>query len=109
MTNTEANDAAVVLCTCANEQQAAALAHALVDEHLAACVNVLPAVQSIYRWQGAIEAAQEHLLLVKTTRERFTALKDRITQLHAYDTPEIIALPIVDGSEKYLAWLRGQL
>ncbi len=81
----------------------------LVDERLAACVNVLPAIQSIYRWQGNVERAQEVLLLIKSTGERFPALRERIEQVHSYDTPEIIAVPITEGSEKYLTWLGAQV
>ena len=100
----------VVLCTCPNEDDAVRLAEALVNEHLAACVNILPAgMLSIYRWQGRIETAREHLLLIKSAEESFPALKSCIEKLHSYETPEIVALPICAGSEKYLAWLREQL
>jgi uncharacterized protein involved in tolerance to divalent cations len=70
---------------------------------------VLPPVHSIYRWEGNVETADEVLLIIKTTRERFPAVRDRIAQLHTYDTPEIIAVPVLDGSDKYLAWLRDQV
>ncbi len=99
----------VVFCTCEDQRQGMHIGEALVSERLAACVNLLPAVQSIYRWQGNIERAEEVLLLIKTTRDRFPALRDRIQELHTYDTPEIIALPISDGSEKYLTWLGAQV
>lgn len=102
-------DSVVVFCTCANEAEASRLAETLVQERLAACVNLLPPVRSIYRWQGQIETALEVLLLIKTNQSRLDALRERILQLHSYDTPEIIALPIVDGLEKYLTWLREQL
>lgn len=102
-------DVLILLCTCGTHDEALTIANSLVEARLAACVNVLPPVQSIYRWQGKVETAQEVLLLIKTTQERFPAIRDRITQLHSYDTPEIIAIPIVDGSEKYLAWLRDQV
>src|SRR5690242_12940926 len=102
-------DALVVFCTCENELQARHIADSLVEGRLAACVNILPPLQSIYRWQGKVERAEETLLLVKTTRDRFSALRDRIGELHTYETPEIIALPVADGSEKYLAWLREQV
>lgn len=99
----------LVFCTCENEPQGMQMGEALVGERLAACVNLLPPIQSIYRWQGRIEKAGEVLLLIKTTREQFPALRDRIQQLHTYETPEIIAVPITDGSEKYLSWLRAQV
>jgi periplasmic divalent cation tolerance protein len=102
-------DPIVVLCTAGSNEEALGIAKALVDERLAACVNVLPAVQSIYRWQGKIETAEEVLMVIKTTRERFEALKTRIGELHTYDTPEIIALPIVDAVERYLVWLCDQV
>src|SRR5579875_1435188 len=102
-------DSLVVFCTCENRQQASHIAEALVGERLAACVNILPGVESVYRWQGAVEKAAEILLLIKTTSERLPALESRIKELHSYDTPEVIALPIADGSEKYLSWLREQV
>jgi periplasmic divalent cation tolerance protein len=102
-------DALVVFCTCENESQAQHIAEALVDARLAACVNILPPLQSIYRWQGKVERAEETLLLIKTVPERFIALRDRITELHTYETPEIIAVPVADGSQKYIAWLREQV
>src|ERR1700748_3288065 len=99
----------VILCTCANETEALRIARSLVDERLAACVNVLPPVRSIYRWQGAVEEALEILITIKTTAERFPALHSRLLTLHSYETPEIIALPIADGSEPYLRWIREQV
>ncbi len=101
--------AVVVLCTCGTQQEALRIARSLVEARLAACVNVLPAVQSIYRWQGKVENADEVLLLIKSTRERYLPLRDRILELHSYETPEVIVLPIVYGSDKYLAWLREQV
>lgn len=102
-------DAVIILCTCADHDQALAIGKALVEARLAACVNVLPSVQSIYRWQGEVETAQELLLVIKTTQERFQAVRDRIIELHSYDTPEIIALPVLVGSERYLSWIREQV
>ena len=99
-------DALVVFCTCENQSQALEIANALIETRLAACVNILPAVHSIYRWQGKVENAEEVLLLIKTTESQYSALEESIRHLHRYDTPEIVALPIVQGSEKYLAWLR---
>jgi len=99
----------IVFCTCAEQDEAARIATALVEERLAACVNVLPAIESIYRWQAAVERATEILLLIKTTQAQLEALRDRIQFLHSYDTPEIIAVPVVGGSERYLDWLREQV
>jgi periplasmic divalent cation tolerance protein len=100
-------EALVVLCTCGDEPEAMRIANALIEERAAACVNVLPAVQSVYRWREKIETAQEILLIVKTTRERFAAVERKIVELHSYDTPEIIALPVTHGLKKYLAWLNS--
>ena len=102
-------DLVVILCNCADSAEAERIASALVTERLAACVNILPSVRSIYRWQGSVETAQESTILIKTTEERIPAVRDRILQLHSYELPEIIAIPIVAGLEKYLAWLRGQV
>ena len=102
-------DAVVVLCTVGDQQDALRLGSAVVEERLAACVNILPAVQSIYRWQGEVERATEILLLMKTTQQGFAALRDRLEELHPYETPEIIALPIVDGLGNYLGWMREQV
>ncbi len=96
----------MVFCTCPGEEEARALAAALIARRVAACVNVLPPVQSIYRWHGKIESASECMLLIKTTEERFGALRDAITELHSYETPEIVAVPVSYGSDKYLAWIR---
>ncbi len=102
-------DNLIVLCSCADEGEAERIAGILVGERLAACVNILPAVRSIYRWKEVIEDARESLLLVKSSVERLPGLRDRILSLHNYETPEVIAIPIVAGSEKYLAWLNEQL
>ena len=99
----------IVFCSCGAEEEATRIASALVEERLAACVNILPGMQSIYRWHGVIERAGELLLLIKTTEAQLAALRVRIEALHSYDTPEVIALPIAGGSERYLAWLREQL
>jgi periplasmic divalent cation tolerance protein len=102
-------DAMVILCTCTNDEEALRLSETLVEQCLAACVNVLPPVRSIYRWQGGIERSEEVLLLIKTTKSRFPALRQRIVELHSYETPEILAVPAVDGLDKYLTWLREQV
>jgi periplasmic divalent cation tolerance protein len=81
------------------------LATVLVEERLAACVNVLPAMTSIYRWAGAVETATEHQIIVKTTRARVPGLMTRLRELHPYDVPEFIVLPVVGGHEDYLKWV----
>jgi periplasmic divalent cation tolerance protein len=102
-------DKIVVLCACDSEEAAARLARHLVEQRLAACVNILPGARSVYRWKGAIEDASEWVLTIKSRRDQFAALRAAIEKIHTYETPEIIALPIVDGSEAYLAWLDKEL
>lgn len=99
----------VVLCTCESETEAERIAGSLVAERLAACVNILPPVRSIYRWKDVVEDAREVLIVIKSTAQGFPALRDRITALHSYETPEIIAVPIVAGADKYLSWLAEQV
>ena len=100
------SEAIIVFSTCANRKEALSIASAIVKDQLAACVQLLPPIRSIYRWQGAIEQSREILMLFKTTAAQFPALEKRIGELHSYDTPEILAVPVVAGAEKYLAWLR---
>jgi periplasmic divalent cation tolerance protein len=102
-------DKIVVLTTCDSEKHAEKLAHHLVELRLAACVNILPKARSIYRWQEKIEDTAEWVLLIKSRRDLFAALRAEIQKLHTYEVPEVIALHVVDGSEAYLAWLEGQL
>ena len=97
--------ALVALCTVAKPEDAEYLARELVERRLAACVNLLPPVTSIYRWKGDVERAAETLLLIKTTAARFEALREAIVSLHGYDVPELIALPVSAGHAPYLAWL----
>lgn len=99
------SDAIVVFMTASNGEEAARLADMLVGAHLAACVQILPEMESVYRWQGKIERAAEILLLAKTTRSKFEELEREVRALHSYDTPEIIAVPVVAGSTPYLEWL----
>jgi periplasmic divalent cation tolerance protein len=96
----------VTLITAPSEEEAAHIANALVGERLAACVNIMPAVRSVYRWEGRIEDEKEVLLIVKTKRTLFEPLKIRVKELHSYSVPEIIAVPLVEGDEQYLDWLR---
>ena len=102
-----ADEAIVVLLTAANGEEAARLADLLIGAHLAACVQILPEMESVYRWEGKIERQAEILLLAKTTRSKFEDLEREVRALHSYETPEIIALPIVAGSAPYLEWLRA--
>jgi periplasmic divalent cation tolerance protein len=99
------DDAIVVFMTAANGEEASRLAEMLVGAHLAACVQILTEIESVYRWQGKIERSSEVLLLVKTTRDKFDELEREVRALHSYDTPEIVAVPIVAGSAPYLEWL----
>jgi periplasmic divalent cation tolerance protein len=96
----------VVFVTCGSRREAGKIARSVVERKLAACVNILDApVRSIYRWKGKIEEGREFLLVMKSSRGRLAALEAEVARLHSYDVPEFIALPIVAGSEKYLAWL----
>jgi periplasmic divalent cation tolerance protein len=98
----------LIITNCPDEEVANAIALALVEEKLAACVNILPRVQSVYGWQGAVESASEIPLLIKTTAACYGALESRIGELHPYDIPEIIAVPITRGLPAYLNWLAGE-
>jgi len=99
------DDAIVVFMTAANGEEATRLAEMLVGAHLAACVQILPEMESVYRWQGKIERQSEVLMLAKTTLGKFDDLEREVRALHSYDTPEIVAVPIVKGSAPYLEWL----
>ncbi len=98
-------DKIVVLSACSSEEEAGKIAEALIAKRLAACVNVLPGVRSVYQWKGAIQRSREVLLIVKSTRQAFPALRAELLRLHSYETPEVLALPVVDGSEGYLDWI----
>jgi len=102
-------DKIIVFNTCGSAEEAERIARALVSKRLAACVNLLPAVRSIYRWKGAVEDAQETLLVIKSSRALFDELRAEIEKLHSYEVAEVIAVPIVDGSEAYLEWLGREL
>lgn len=99
----------LVLCTCPEDVVAARIATALVEERLAACVNRIPRMVSTYRWEGKVKTDTEALLLIKTAGSLLEALTQRIEELHPYELPEVIALPIAGGSERYLAWLGQNL
>jgi len=98
-------DKRIVLTTTASQEEAGKIARHLVERRLAACVNVVPQVASIYRWQGKIEEASEWLLIVKTTAAAFGQVRQAIAELHSYELPECICLPIEDGSPTYLQWI----
>ncbi|OHB75814.1 MAG: cation tolerance protein CutA [Planctomycetes bacterium RBG_16_59_8] len=94
-----------VLCSCGGKAEARRLARTIVREKLGACVSVIPSVASVYRWKGKVEESRESLLLIKTTRSLFRKLERRLREIHSYEVPEIIALPIAAGSAPYLRWL----
>ena len=96
----------IVLVTVPNEEEAFKIAGALVDERLAACVNILPGVQSVYRWDGEVTRDAEMLLIIKSTSERYDEVERRVSEIHSYSTPEVIAIGINRGAESYLRWLR---
>ena len=95
----------VILVTCGSEDEALKIANALVEEHVAACVNVIAPIRSIYRWEGKIWDEKEWLLIIKTQSHRFGELEKKVKSLHSYSVPEIVSLPIVEGSSSYLNWL----
>lgn len=105
MSGANASDVRVVLVTAPDADVAAQLARAVVGERLAACVNVVPGIRSIYRWEGEVQDDAEVLLLVKTTEERMQTLCERVSALHPYDVPEVLALPAAGGSGAYLDWV----
>jgi periplasmic divalent cation tolerance protein len=102
-------DKQIVLTTAGSEEEARKIACALVDRQLAACVNIVPQMESIYRWQGKVEESREWLLLIKTSAALFPKVRDAIRELHSYDLPECIALDIADGSQEYLKWLESSV
>ena len=106
MTAKEPIEEIVVLITSPTEDEAAKIAGALVEEKLAACVNIIRNIRSIYAWEEKVQDDAEVLMVVKTQKKFFNKLSKRVKKLHSYDVPEIIALPIVNGSEEYLNWIR---
>jgi periplasmic divalent cation tolerance protein len=101
----EARTFVVVLVTAGSNEEGRRIGRAMVEERLAACVNVVGPIRSIYRWEGAIEEAEEHLLVMKARAADVPTLTARVRALHSYDVPEVVALPLTGGSEAYLAWL----
>jgi periplasmic divalent cation tolerance protein len=102
-------DARIVLSTVALHDTAMSIARTLVQERLAACVNVATAVESIYWWQGKLEQSLEYVLMMKTTAAKVDALRERLLALHPYEVPEFVVLPVESGSEAYLAWIRESI
>ena len=102
-------DKIVVFSTASSAEEAEKIARVLVEERLAACVNVLPGALSVYRWKGKIESSTECVLIIKSSRERFDRLRARLEKIHSYEVPEVVALAVVDGSSNYLNWLEAEL
>jgi periplasmic divalent cation tolerance protein len=102
-------DKIVVLNTCASEAEAERIARHLIEQHLAACVNIVAPVRSFYRWQGAVTDAAEWLLVIKTSRTLFARLRVALESSHSYELPEVLALPVIEGSPNYLSWIDGEL
>ena len=102
-------DKIIVLSTCATEADAQRIAEHLVQLRLAACVNIMPGVTSVYRWQGAVESAGEWMLVIKSRRDLLPQIEEEFAKVHPYEVPELVALPIVDGGKAYLGWLAGEL
>lgn len=101
----QSSEPIVVLMTAAGADEASRIAELLVNQRLAACVQILPEMQSVYVWEGAVQREREVLLLAKATRANFAEIERKVRELHSYETPEIIAVPIIAGSEPYLKWL----
>jgi periplasmic divalent cation tolerance protein len=102
-------DKIVVLSTCSTEEEAERLARLLLDARLAACVSVIPRIRSFYHWKGAVESADECLLLIKSSRELFDSLRARLEGVHSYEVPELLALPVIEGAANYITWLDASL
>jgi periplasmic divalent cation tolerance protein len=98
-------DKRIVLTTAGSAEEAQKIARHIVEQRLAACVNIVPKIESVYRWQGKVESSAEWLLLIKTTVEKFPNVRTAIRELHSYDLPECIAIAVEDGSEEYLDWI----
>jgi len=101
-------DMIIILVTTGSEAEAEKIARTLVEERLIACANILSPVRSIYRWEGKVQDDHEWLLIIKTQQVHFAAVEARVRSLHSYQVPEVIALSVVDGSERYLGWVKGE-
>jgi periplasmic divalent cation tolerance protein len=102
-------EARIVLTTAGSQDEARKIAHALVERKLAACVNIVPQIESVYRWQGKVETAAEWLLIIKTSAAAFERVRDAVCELHSYELPECLLLEISDGSPEYLTWIRDNV
>ena len=102
-------DKLLILTTASNDSEARKIAQMLIERHLAACVNIIPRIQSVYRWEGKTESAEEYLLIVKTTRNKENEAQAAIRELHSYDLPECISITIEGGSSEYLKWITDSL
>ena|ERR1017187_6452924 len=98
-------DKRLVLTTCASLEEARQIAQALVEKRLAACVNIVPQMESIYRWKGEVETSTESMLVIKTTQGAFERVRDALRELHSYEVPECIEISVTDGSAAYLRWI----
>jgi len=109
MSTSKPNQTIAVFITASSRKEAELLADMLVDKSLAACVQIMPEMQSIYRWQGKIECQREFLLIAKTLSSKFAEIESEVVKLHSYETPEIVALPLTAGSRPYLEWLSANV
>ncbi len=107
--NTQNGPFQLVICSCPSEENAVSIAENVVAQRLAACVNVMPSVYSVYQWQDNVESAKENLILIKTSKDKYPALEKVIKSLHPYEVPEIIALNISSGLPEYLQWLENSI
>ena len=98
-------DKIIVFSACGSAEEAKKLARHLVETRAAACVNVIPGIYSVFHWEGKLDEASEWMLIIKSTRERLEALKAELRKMHSYLVPEVVAMPIVDGSAEYLEWV----
>lgn len=103
------NDFIQIFVSCESREQAKSLVDSLLNDQIIACAQILPEMESFYRWQGQIESAREFLLILKTRQKHFSAIVEKIKKTHSYETPEIIAVPIVDGLPEYLSWINDEV
>jgi periplasmic divalent cation tolerance protein len=101
-------DKIVVFTTCGSQEEAHKLATILIEKQMAACVNITSPITSVYRWKGSVERAQEWMLIIKSRRERFEELRLVLEAAHSYELPEVLAIPVVEGSPNYLAWVEAE-
>ena len=102
-------DKRIVLSTAGSEEEARKIAHHLVEQRLAACVNIIPRIESFYRWEGKVESNREYLLLIKTSSTMYPQVRDAILELHSYELPECVEIAVEDGSSEYLQWVEESL